>query len=531
MNPDYRTRASREQTVRALLTAAAEARAPVEARWNLVTDYYEGRHHTQEEIAGSCRDAGLPWIAACSPDIYLHVESQVRTMLPDFTFRGRDADGDDERARAREYLVRYVTEQQGLADQTPVHERRCLLCGTAVWKVFWDGEDVRVTSVDPRALYPDPAASRLEDCEYVDYVYRLPRRAAVRLYGDELEALGIDAQTLSGALPFEEDTDGDTLAVVEHWYRSDGGRVACSILVGEREARHIPDYWRVTGCGLLPFVLQYRVAGDELWGHSDLEPALPLVDAVDRELAAAQLQSAFTGSDVILAEHDAFAQNPEIRPGAIWELRPGAIDKIRRLGGLGDAGNRLAMIEMLRGMIRDAVGNYDAQLDDQSARTLSATGLALMLERADLRRASKKAECLRAYARLFRLIDWTVLEFYDDARVVRLGSAVPGEAPRVYRFSRAALRGRDGYFPVIDCTVTAADAMENSRAFTLSSLETLLGHSVTRENYPLVLTALRTLDLEGAEELRRYFERLFEDGAASGEEASADAAEKKGETT
>ncbi len=529
MTPVYRTREQRQQTALALLSVSAAEREPAEARWNLVRDYYEGHHRTQDEIAESCRDAGIPWIAAVSPDVYLHVESQITAAFPDFTFHGRDAALDDARAREREYLVRYVADHQNLPDLAPLHERRCILYGTAVWKVFWDGADVRVVSVDPAAVYPDPTASRLEDCEYVNYVYRLPRRAADRLYGGELELLGLDASTMpaaddvpvGNALP--DDREDGTLPVIEHWYRDDAGRIACSILLSGREVRHIPDYWRATACGQFPFVFQYRVACDELWGRSDIEPALPLVDAVDRELAASQLQSAFTGSDIILAEHDAFSQNPEQRPGAIWELKPGAIGKIRRLGGLGSADNRLAMIDALRGMIQDAVGNYDTNLGKEPSRMLSATGLAQLLERADMRRASKKAERLRAYSRLFRLIDWTVLEFYDDRRVLRLGG--PDGAPVLCRFSRDAFRDASGYFPVVDCTVTAADALENSRAFTLSALETLLAHGVTRENYPLFLSALRTLDLQDADSLREHFERVF--SAPSGPESEESLTKKE----
>ena len=136
MTPVYRTREQRQQTALALLSVSAAEREPAEARWNLVRDYYEGHHRTQDEIAESCRDAGIPWIAAVSPDVYLHVESQITAAFPDFTFHGRDAALDDARAREREYLVRYVADHQNLPDLAPLHERRCILYGTAVWKVF-----------------------------------------------------------------------------------------------------------------------------------------------------------------------------------------------------------------------------------------------------------------------------------------------------------------------------------------------------------------------------------------------------------
>ena len=49
-------------------------------------------------------------------------------------------------------------------------------------------------------------------------------------------------------------------------------------------------------------------------GSGDVEPIVTLVDAVDRELSIAQLSSAFLGSDIILAEHDAFPRSRKTVP-------------------------------------------------------------------------------------------------------------------------------------------------------------------------------------------------------------------------
>lgn len=518
---DYRTRASREMTAASLLSFAASQRQDAEARWNLVTDYYEGRHHTQAEIAESCRDAGIPWIAAVSPDPYLHVESQIAPDAPAFSFRPRDNVSDPGKALQREQVVRYITEAANLAALAPLHERRCILCGTAVWKVFWadtpHGEDVRIADIDPRSLYPDPAARRIEDCEYVNYVYRLHRRAVDRLYGPELEALGLDAATLSAnsIIPDDDraslDEADETLPVVEHWYRRGDRGIALSILVAGHEVRHVPDYWARTGCDLFPFVFQYRVAqGEELWGRSDLEPALPLVDAIDRELAIAQLQSAFTGSDVILSEYDAFSEPPELRPGALWHLKPGHIDRVKRLGGLGSNENRYASIDHLRDMIQDAIGNYDISMGREPSRTLSATGLATLIENANIRKAPKKAERMRAYAALYRLIDWTALEFYQPRRVIRLGAG-----QEVFLFDPDHLRDESGYFPGVDCVVSTEDPLQTSRAYTLSVAESLLSHQVTRENYPLFLRAVSVLDEHAAAELKEHFKSVFPNDTAN----------------
>ena len=516
---DYSTRASREETVRLLLPYSVSAREAHDADWDRLLDYYSGHHRTQDEIAESCRQAGIPWISAACPDPYLHVESQIVPDLPAFVFHPRDP-ADAPKSAQREALVRFVLDDQSVPSLTALHERRCILYGTAVWKVFWDGSAVRVDSVDPRAVFPDPAASSLEDCEFVNFLYPMQRRMAERMYARELAARGLDISRMRDTFG-DQDADSDTITFCEHWYRRRDGRVACSILAGGCELRSIPDYWAKTRYSGFPFVFQYRVrSGDSIWGSSDVLPALPLVDAVDRELAQAQLSAAFSGSDVILAEQDAFASPPENRPGAVWNLRPGAMEKVRRLGGLEDRADRLAMIDRLREMIQDTVGNYDIGMGKEPTRTLSATGLAQLIERSETRRASKKHERMRAYAALFRLIDWTVLEFYEDGQVIRLGAAGSGV---VYRFSGADFADARGYFPGIDCEVSAVDALQSSRTMLLSMLESLMGHTITRENYPLAAAALSMLDSDQGRALRGHLEKLF--GAAA-VDASAEAAEE-----
>jgi len=485
------------------------SRELIESDWERMRDYYDGHHRTQDEISESCRQAGIPWISAACPDPYLHVESQIVPDLPDFSFLPREP-SDAPKAAQREALVRFVLDDQSVASLSTLHERRCIIMGTAVWKVFWDGERVRVDSVDPRAIYPDPAASSLDDCEFVNFLYPMPRRTAERLYAEELASRGLDISRLRDEYG-DQEVQSEVITVCEHWYRRRDGRVACSILVGGYELRHIGDYWEKTRCTHFPFVFQYRVrSGESVWGSSDVLPALSLVDAVDRELAQAQLSGAFSGSDVILAEQDAFATPPENRPGAIWNLKPGALEKVRRLGGLSDRAERLEMIDRLREMIQDTVGNYDIGMGKEPTRTLSATGLAQLIERAEARRASKKHERMRAWNALLRLIDWTVLEFYEDGQVIRLGAAGGG---MVYRFSCGELADSNGYFPGIDCVVSTVDALQSSRTMLLGVIEGLLGHSITRENYLLVISALALLDSEGARKLQAHLEGIY--GAVS----------------
>lgn len=524
---DYQNPESRVRSARFLGEYARAYRAEADEKWALFYAYYRGEHRTAAQIAQSCEAAGIPWIAAQSPDPYFQVEAQINAELPDFEFRGRDDDLDSIRARQREFVVRYILERNRVADQAAVDDRRCLITGTSAWKVFWDSTlgpdgDIRVVSIDPRCLYPDPAAKTLEDCEYLQYVYPMHRRSFARAYAGEIARLKLEAGDFQNSADLLTPPDAqtyqagdDTVEVMEHWYRDCDGDVCCSIQAGGYELRHIEKYWRAAsaGCNTFPFVIRYRTANpDGFWGTGDLEPILTLVDAVDRELSIAQLSSAFTGSDIILAEHDAFSEEPENRPGAIWRLKPGASGKISRLGGLGNNANRLEMSNTLRSLISETLGTLDINHGLVSTNFSSASALQQLIERSESRSSAKKQERLGAYARLFRLIDWTALEFYDHDRVIFLGAGDDGrEKPLVFTFNAENLRTPQGYFPEIDTIIGTGERRRRGNSFELAAIEAILAHGISRENYPLVLQVVRMFDLEASNTLEAHFRQVFKD--------------------
>lgn len=523
---DYHDAQSRVRCARFLGEYARGYRAEADEKWQKYYAYYRGEHRTAGEIAQSCADAGIPWIAAQSPDPYFQIEAQINAELPDFEFRGRDDDLDNVRAQQREDVVRYILERNQVAGQVAADDRRCLITGTSAWKVYWDDGfgpdgDVRVRSIDPRTLYPDPTAKSIEDCEYIQYVYPMHRQAFARSFAEALTRLKLTAEDFKTETdPFTQpdaqlyQASDDTIEICEHWYRDGDGDICCSIQAGGYELRHIEKYWRAAArhCNEFPFVIRYRTADpDRFWGIGDIEPIIMLVDAVDRELSIAQLSSAFMGSDVILAEYDAFSEEPENRPGAIWRLKPGASGKVSRLGGLGSNASRLEMTGALRALISEALGTLDVNHELIGSKFSSATALQQLIDRNDTRNSAKRAERLSAYARLLRLIDWTALEFYDRDRVIFLGAGDGGKNAKVFTFNALSLRSEDGYYPEIDTIIGTGERKRRGNAFELSAIEAMLAHGITRENYPLILRMMRMFDIESANTLEEHFAKVFAD--------------------
>lgn len=142
---------------------------------------------------------------------------------------------------------------------------------------------------------------------------------------------------------------------------------------------------------------------------------------------------------------------------------------------------------------------------------MSSTGLAQLIERAEIRRAPKKSERLNAYRRLFELIDMTALEFYDEEKVIILGASK--DEREVFRFVPDDVmccdtKGRS-YIPVVDANVIAVDALTKSRAFMMSAINTIMGHSITKENYLFVKSLVKMLALPEQGEICDYLDGCF----------------------
>lgn len=537
----YESAAERERTVSALYSDACTAKKSVCDYWKRMRAYYDGRHDTSRQTGAFLASLDLPWTPAVVPDAYLHVESQIDSKIPDFEFSGR-GEGDSANAAAREKVVRYVCDINDMETKNAVNERRLNMLGSAVWKlsvgIGEEGDaEIIVENPSPDCIFTDPSATSADDCEYIGYSYKISRLKANHLFaGDFLrEGTGIDEileynrKNPSTLSPSVDINSGDELIdVLEWWFRQscdgtcesvspDGhryvysykaGDIALSIFVCGREIRYIPKFWQNSGCTKFPFVIYSKIASDgSIWGRSELEQIIPLIDAADRQLVFAQLNTAYSASDIVLCEENAFAPDsyPDNRPGAVWKLRPGMIDRVSRLGGLsGDGNGHYEIVGRYRSMMKEALGNYDFLQGDATTQVTTATGLALLSDLAN-KRVNAKNTCKKAgFSKLYRLIDYLALEVYGRSKLCAIG-AITDDAPAdgVDYFNKF------GYIPQLDCRVHVGDGLEYSRSYTISALKSLIETSVTRENYPVVREYIRAISIPECAEIIEALDKLY----------------------
>ena len=559
---DYSTAEARENTVSELFLRARNARTTVESEWMRCNDYYNGIHDVTRETMDFCRDNDMPWVPCNMPDPWVLVESQIDPDVPQPEFHGRDSDMDSQKARRREFAVKYICENNRLADMNTRNERRLLKLGDAFWKAYWDGEmrcgvhegDIRIKDVPVDAIFPDPSIrdGTLQDGQYVDYVYRLHKVRFCQLFAKELSDLGLSQEDILSQDYLERtgifdltsaiDDMDDTVQVLEHWFRQPAetkgkngetipaGAVGCSIQAGGRELRYIPNYWEKT-CRqnqLFPFVHYWRIQDEnQFWNKSELFPILDLVDAADRKLSMAILNDAFMANDILLVEEGALAEGTELtnEPGAVVRLRQNAMGRVQRLGGLQSLANASVGIEWFKGQIERAARNYDTSMGKEASRVTTASGIAMLRSDAQSQADIKRSDRNNGFERLYELLDWLALEFFDDGRMLFLGAdekaGRPAERmrfdsnelseimPEIRDLNGEVVRESWTYWPRVDVTISAGDSVVQGKQATLQALQGLTQAQITPENWRLFAAQLDVLDIPGKQDIVREWEERF----------------------
>ncbi|MBQ7567065.1 MAG: hypothetical protein IJT18_08085 [Oscillospiraceae bacterium] len=545
---DYSTPESRVATANWLFEQAKNERTQKETEWIRNHEYYSFKRETSASISEALEELGLP-VQPVVPDPYIMVESQLTPEVPQPEFHGRDSLGDGETAAQRQFAVRYIIEANRLDDLNTSNERRLWKLGDAFWKAYYDetmpfGErdgNIRVRDVSPEDIYPDPSAgaSDLDGCEYVDYVYTMHKLAFWRVWHRELEKLGLSPDEIVQASYREQDglleptvstsAVEDRVQILEHWFRqpydtkdADAGDIACSIQAGGYELKYIPKYWQATGrqCKLFPFV-HYWIIRDEtqFWNRSELDSIVDMVDAADRELAVGLLNDAMMANDVVLIEDGALKPGEVFtnRPGATVRVNQGRMNGVARLGGLHDGVNSLGMVNWLQEQMQRTNRNYDTNNGKETARVTTSSGLLQLRGDAEAQQKLKKADRDAGFCRLYELLDWLALEFFDDDRMLVIGAKDKDDEPESLQyngrnFARMLQPAVDpltgapigepvAYYPRIDVTVTTGAGLSKNPATTVEVLDKLAGAAVTEDNWRLLAAELDYLDIPQKQEI------------------------------
>ena len=562
---DMSTKESREIRGRRDYEYAKTQKFPHIEKMRELDDYYHNKHLTAMQMAQLVEDKGWTFMPPVLPDPFIQVESQIDTLVPQFEFKGRDHQMDPAKAIERQKIVEYICYNNRLPVLNIENERPLNKLGNAFWKVSFDGTiqvpgavgDIVIGNPDPANIFPDPSAYDVEGCEWIIYAFRMHRRKARRIYGKQLDDIGADGNHSDTEIYTNSDAqkrtiNDDTVQVVEYWYRDDDGDIACSTQINYVEVKHIPKYWESTassGNNMYPFIKYCKIPIQQsFWDMGEIEPIMDLVDAADREFMNALLNDAFMANDITVLEEHALVDGQQMQstPSAVIITKDNKIDKVRRLGGIAQNSNALNMINFIHEKIQETSGNFDTSQGKEPVRVTTASGIAQLNEKAQARKVMKKADRLAGFNRLYELLDWTALEFFNTDRVIRINGkddpppmapqqmppqGTPGMPPQpqmtqppqqppqaqpqqpiTFNSSNHQLvdpTTKEKYFPRIDSEITSGEGVIHSVSFTLSATQELAAMNITMQNYKIVLAYVDLLDLPNKDEVKQSIETWF----------------------
>lgn len=549
---DMSTKEARERQVTRDFETVKTHKAPITKKFQTLDDYYNNKHYTREQILKIAQDKGWNFIPPVLPDPFIQVESMIDPDVPVPEFKGRDDDIDSMKAKQREEVVKYICYNNKIDDMNPSNERRLNKLGDAFWKVSFDGSiqglgyvgDIVIGNPDPANIFPDPSAYDIDDCEYIIYAFRMHRRKARRVFGKIIDTIQNDNNHADTEIynhtwddmSTKYSGDDDTLQIVEYWYKDDKGDIACSIQVNGTEVKHIPKYWidtAASGNKMYPFVQYCKIPVDKsFWNKGEIEPILDLVDSADREFLSAIMNDMFNANDITIIEKGALDPGQTFSgvPGEVVTVKDGRINGIRRLSGLNTNINSLNMINFIHEKIMETNGNFESSQGKEPMRVTTVGGIAQLNERANARKELKKADRKTGFRRLYELIDWTALEFYNTDRIILIrGNGDEPDRPEKFNsrnfreidqnrvekiYEKAVLDGMTPdealeiaksnafYYPKVDIEINVGEGVKNSKAFTLAATEQLANTNITPANKEIVKSQIDIMDLPNKEDIK-----------------------------
>ena len=142
---------------------------PIHRQWDKWDDYFDPDAQHQK-VESWVKDPALKADVITVNLVFSMAETYVSTLaqgIGEFYVVADDGSQDDQADILTAYLQAHKRKTNAV-DEYQQAFREAILYGTGAVKVWWDhaSDDVKVTVIDTRSIWPDPAARRFSDMEY-----------------------------------------------------------------------------------------------------------------------------------------------------------------------------------------------------------------------------------------------------------------------------------------------------------------------------------------------------------------------------
>jgi hypothetical protein len=519
------------QKWRSLLDDSRASRQKFERIWEESINFYNGNHwRTRRPSYRVSHKANFVFSTVETVLPILTDQSPTIKILP----RGRQ---DARSAEIMERVVEYIWSRGNMDEKLVDVCRGGLILGTWAFKVVFDPAilpfgDVRVTAIPPTNLFPDPAATTIENAQWVIHRSMVPISVLLRRYPQAREAIAqasgekellrkwteaamLNIETESAAnssfvgyqvtgpgsaastdgvnfvrAPRERIPTSKTVEVLECWHRTDEGLWVTTI-IGDQVIQDRPTPYEDQA---MPFALFYDYQRlDEFWGRGEPEELIGLQKASNKLMALVIENANLMTNGIWVGTRGTFnADMLTNQPGLVIEVTPGFEWPKRESGAPLPRYVMDAIIELKEDIDRVS-GVHDVTQGKKPAGITAGVAIESLQEAAHTRIRLKIRNLEATLTRAGRLIVSRVQQFYTEDRVVRITDAA-GQMD----FLNVSPEMIQGQF---DVEATAGASLASSKAQKFQQGVLMFDKLVNLDPISAVKVLLDQAEFEGKEQL------------------------------
>ncbi|CAB4127913.1 Head-to-tail connector protein, podovirus-type, partial [uncultured Caudovirales phage] len=277
--------------------------------------------------------------------------------------------------------------------------------------------DVTVETVDPTNIYFDPAATHVEDCNYIVYAVVKSTEWIKEFWGVDISPENTSETDIYNR-PILNNNSTKKVTFYEYWYKEDSG-LHVVYAAGNKILKHIRNVYKHGRYPFVPFVAKKN--RKSILGISECRNLLNNQKLLNKLVEIPVVNSMLVANPILLvdAASGIDANKVTSKPGQIWTVRDGGAG-IRYLNPPTLGGEVFKMISQMTEFMERIGGVYDANTGQTPGGVTAASAIQLLQEQGSI---PLKGIARNLYATLKEVYEQMVeliKEFYTETRYLRV---------------------------------------------------------------------------------------------------------------
>jgi hypothetical protein len=376
---------------------------------------------------------------------------------------------DEEAARVFTQATEVVADRCNLDQIVDEVVRTGLLLDISWMKVYWDNKlsggsfekmnqyqgDVVIETVDPTNLYFDPAATRVEDCNFMIYAIVKSTEWIKEYWGVEIPPEQTSETDVYNR-PILNNNTTKKATFYEYWYREDG-TINVIYAAGNRILKHIRNVYKHGRYPFVPFVAKKN--RKSILGISECRNLLGNQKLLNKLVEIPVVNSLLVSNPIMLINSSSGIDANKVtsKPGQIWTVRDDGTG-VRYLNPPVLGGEVFKMIDQMTQFMERIGGVYDANTGETPGGVTAASAIQLLQEQGSIPLKGITRNLYSTLKEVYEQMVELIKEFYTETRYLR----VTGKDGKMEFMEFNALRYKAIDF---DIRVSAGASTPTSKAF------------------------------------------------------------------